>query len=59
MSIQQTLCNAITGICSATLAVLTTFQEQLEWWIRISGGLLGVAIALITLVRLIVHKTAK
>lgn len=57
MTFQQTLCNGAAGIFSACFAVITTFQEQLEWWIRISGGILGLVIAVITLVRLLIHKT--
>jgi len=43
-------------MCASILGVLSTFQEQLEWWIRISGGLMGVMIAGITLWNLLKPK---
>jgi len=52
----HTLTNGIAGMCASALAVLTTFQEQLEWWIRISGGVLGLMIACITLCKLLHQK---
>jgi sorbitol-specific phosphotransferase system component IIC len=45
--------NGIIGISGSLFAVLTTFQEQLEFWVRITGGLLGILIALITLLNFI------
>lgn len=52
----HTLINGLSGMAASTLAVLTTFQEQLEWWIRFTGGVLGIVIALITLYNLIANK---
>jgi len=52
----HTLLNGFAGMIASFLAVLTTFQEQLEWWIRLTGGLLGILIALITLCNLIQNK---
>ena len=49
----QTLCTAAVGMLSSTLGVLSTFQEQLDWGVRISGGCLGLAIGSISLYRLI------
>ena len=37
MTIQQTALNGITGICSSSLAVISTFQVELDWWVRITG----------------------
>jgi len=45
--------NGLIGISGSLFAVLTTFQEQMEWWIRVTGGLLGILIALITLLNFI------
>jgi succinate-acetate transporter protein len=36
--------------------VLTTFQTQLEWWIRVSGGILGILVAIITIYNLLRKK---
>jgi len=49
----HTIINAMTGIAGSVFAVLTTFQEQVEWWIRITGGMLGILVALISLLSLI------
>ena len=53
MNTQQTICNGITGITSSSLAIISTFQVELEWWVRITGGLLGIAVASLTLYRII------
>lgn len=55
----HTLINGITGVCASTLGVLSTFQEQLEWWLRITGGFLGVVIGMITLLNLICKQVSK
>ena len=60
MTTQQIITNGATGTTFSALSIITTFQEQLEWWVRISGGMLGLAIAAITLVRLVCkHSKSK
>jgi hypothetical protein len=49
----HTVVNGIAGVSASLGAVLTTFQTQLEWWVRMSGGLLGLAIGCITLYNLL------
>jgi hypothetical protein len=49
----HTLSNGIAGTVASFGAVITTFQTQLEWWVRMSGGLLGLAIGCITLYNLL------
>ena len=49
----QTLTTGLFGMLGSTLGVLSTFQEQFDWGIRISGGCLGLAIGAISLYRLI------
>jgi hypothetical protein len=53
MTIHQTIGNGIAGVASSSLAVISTFQVELDWWVRITGGFLGIAVAAITLYRLI------
>lgn len=48
-----TLTNGICGVAASFAGVITTFQQQFEWWVRVSGGTLGVIIGVITLVNLI------
>ncbi len=50
---KQIIGNGTVGTISSFLGVLTTFQEQLEHWVRICGGVLGIIIGLITLYRLL------
>jgi hypothetical protein len=52
----HTIVNGIAGITASLGAVLTTFQTQLEWWIRISGGILGIMVTLITIYNLLRKK---
>lgn len=54
-SISSILSNGIIGVCSSSLAIITTFQEQLEWWVRITGGLMALSVAAVSLYRLIRH----
>jgi len=51
----QHVSNSIAGVAGSSFAVLSTMQEQLDWWIRITGGCLGLAIGIISLYRLLHH----
>jgi len=53
----HTLANGIIGFAASCLGVLSTFQEQLEWWMRMTGGMLGIVVAIITLWNLLKPKT--
>ena len=53
MNPEQTFFTGSIGMISSTLGVISTFQEQLDWGVRISGGCLGLAIGCISLYRLI------
>jgi hypothetical protein len=59
MTTQQIIGNGTTGITASVFSIITTFQEQLEWWIRISGATVGLIIAAVTLYRLITHPLKK
>jgi hypothetical protein len=52
----HTLINGITGVIASFGAVITTFQTQLEWWVRMSGSVLGILVALVTLHNLLFRK---
>ena len=43
------LVNGLIGTLASLLGVISTFQEQLEYSIRIMGGVLGVMIGIVTL----------
>jgi hypothetical protein len=43
------LVNGAIGTIGSLLGVISTFQEQFEFSVRITGGLIGIAIGLVTL----------
>jgi putative Mn2+ efflux pump MntP len=45
--------NGCLGMIASAFGIISTFQTQLEWWIRITGGLLGIVIAAITLYKML------
>jgi succinate-acetate transporter protein len=54
-----TAINGIIGVLSSGFAVLTTFQEQLEWVVRVTGGFLGIIVVCITIYNLLRKKKPK
>jgi hypothetical protein len=55
----STAVNGIIGVVSSGFAVLTTFQEQLEWVVRVTGGFLGIIVVCITIYNLLRKKKSK
>lgn len=53
MTHYQTFTTGLFGVIGSTFGVLSTFQEQLDWGVRITGGCLGLAVGIISLYRLI------
>jgi hypothetical protein len=49
----HTIVNGATGILASATSVISTFQTQLEWWVRMSGSFIGLIIAIISLYNLI------
>jgi len=47
------LINGGIGVSASMFSVITTFQDQLEWWVRMSGSILGIIVALVTLFNLL------
>jgi len=50
---QHTFTNGTIGMLSSSIAVVSSFQTQLEWWVRISGSALFCLVSLFTLINLI------
>ncbi len=44
---------AIVGIASPVVGVLTSFQEQIEWHLRIASLVVGLAVGVMSLVAMI------
>jgi hypothetical protein len=55
----HTVVNGIVGVVASFGGMITTLQHQLEWWIRITGGMIGVMVGLITLVNLLLGQRKK
>jgi hypothetical protein len=51
--------NGIAGILSSSLAVITTFQTELDWWVRFLGSLILLAISSISLYNMISQLISK
>ena len=51
--------NGSIGIVASAFSVITTFQTQLEWWARMTGSILGILVAVITLFNLLSGKRVK
>ncbi len=52
----HTLVNGITGILASAGAVLTTYQTQLEWWVRVASSFACLTVSIITIYNLIKRK---
>ena len=59
MNTGEILAKGRTGLAGSTLAVLSPYQEQMEWTIQILGGLLGIAVAVVSLYHLLKNKHKK
>ena len=51
--------NGITGAMASSLAVITSFQEQLDWWVRFSGSVILLAISAVSLYNMISQLITK
>jgi len=51
--------NGITGIMSSSLAVITSFQTELDWWVRFLGSVILLAISSISLYNMIRQLVSK
>tara|TARA_R100001440_G_scaffold66123_1_gene87086 strand:+ start:84 stop:257 length:174 start_codon:yes stop_codon:yes gene_type:complete len=45
--------DTLLGVAMPTIGVATSLQEQLEYWLRITSLFLGIAVAAVSLYRLI------
>jgi xanthine/uracil permease len=55
-SFTYTLFNGLLGMSASVLAVITSFQEQLEYSVRMTGALIGCVVGAITLYNLLNKK---
>ena len=59
MNTSEILTKGTTGLAGSVLAVVSPYQEQVEWTIQILGGLLGIAVAVVSLYHLLKNKNKK
>ena len=59
MTTGEILTKGATGMAGSVLAVISPYQQQMEWTIQILGGLLGIAVAVVSLYRLLKNKNKK
>ncbi len=59
MNTSEILTKGATGVAGSVIAVVSPYQEQVEWTIQILGGLLGIAVAVVSLYHLLKNKNKK
>ena len=59
MNTGEILTKGTTGVAGSIIAVVSPYQEQVEWTIQILGGLLGIAVAVVSLYHLLKNKRKK
>jgi dipeptide/tripeptide permease len=45
--------NALIGMTASMIAVITSFQQEIEWWLRISTSVVGLLIGVLSLITMI------
>ena len=45
--------NGLTGAAASTLALITSFQEQLDWWVRFGSSVILLAISIVSLYNMV------
>lgn len=45
--------SAAIGAAASVIGVVTTFQEEIEWWVRITGGVVTILIGVLSLVHMV------
>jgi hypothetical protein len=53
MNSNQTLANGVFGMIATAGSIMTSFQSEIEWWLRVSSLVIGIAVGLLTLRNLI------
>ena len=56
MTNSEIIAKGITGLTGSLIAVTIPYAEVIQWGIQVIGGLLGIAVAVITLYNLIKKK---
>lgn len=51
--------HGFTGIMASSLALITSFQTELDWWVRFSSSVILLAISTVSLYNMICQIIAK
>ena len=51
--------NGVTGAAASSLALITSFQEQLDWWVRFGSSVIFLAISAVSLYNMISQLITK
>ena len=59
MSNSEILSRGTAGLIGSTVAVIAPYQEYIQWFIQVMGGILGITVAILTLWNLITKNNKK
>jgi hypothetical protein len=45
--------SAAIGAAASVIGVITTFQQEIEWWVRITGGVVTIGIGILSIIHMI------
>lgn len=49
----STATSAAVGVSASIIAVITSFQQEIEWWVRIATSFVGLLIAILSLIMMV------
>lgn len=53
MDANASMLRGFTGVVAPILAIVTSFQTELEWWLRVTALVAGICVSLLSVVSLI------
>lgn len=53
MDANASMLRGFTGVVAPILAIVTSFQAELEWWLRVTALVAGICVSLLSVVSLI------
>lgn len=53
MEANAAMLRGFTGVVAPILAIVTSFQTELEWWLRVTALVAGICVSLLSVVSLI------
>jgi hypothetical protein len=53
MEANAAMLRGFTGVVAPILAIVTSFQTELEWWLRVTALIAGICVSMLSIVSLI------